>query len=329
EIVAKTTEIVVQQTIDIPRILVVPKGEVTSGFHPFKLDTSAINFQPVERDIVIQNLRTSEQETLAMNGPARPEQRLEDYIVRAMIDFDDIAYEEQADLLYDLAGQIVAHLMSYLGEEAAVRNVLQSNQRRLAEFIHTQMDSHRWEMATGYEVEVRKGFTELKECAFTAAADPPISDFRQLVEEKSRIGQMVFGGFQRCLYRLQKFQSDTERKLAVILDRDAQKWFRPALGQFQIYYKSGVDHREYQPDFVAEAAENIYLLETTARNELNSAEVQAKKDAAVEWGRHASEHALRNGAKPWRYLLIPHDVVAENMSLSGLSSHFGVGWQGV
>jgi type III restriction enzyme len=33
-VVAKTTEIVVQQTIDIPRIAVVPKGEVTTGF-PF------------------------------------------------------------------------------------------------------------------------------------------------------------------------------------------------------------------------------------------------------------------------------------------------------
>jgi type III restriction enzyme len=325
EIVAKTTELVVQRTIDIPRILVVPKGEVTSGFHPFTLDTATINFQPVERDILIQSLRTAERETLAVNGQARPEQRLEDYLVRALIDFDDVAYDEQADLLYDLAGQMVAHLTSYLHEEGAVRNVLQSNQRRLAEFIHAQMANHSWEKFTGYDVVVSKGFTEIKPCAFTVATDAPISDFRQTVEEKNRIGQMIFGGFQRCLYPVQKFQSDTERKLAVILDRDAQKWFRPALGQFQIYYKSGIDHREYQPDFVAETAENIYLLETKARNELDSAEVQAKKDAAVEWGRHATEHAGRNGGKPWRYLLIPHDVVAENMSLSGLSAHFSVG----
>ena len=37
-IVAKTAEMVVQQTIDIPRILVVPKGEVKSGFRPFALE---------------------------------------------------------------------------------------------------------------------------------------------------------------------------------------------------------------------------------------------------------------------------------------------------
>ncbi|HQN47115.1 MAG TPA: DEAD/DEAH box helicase family protein, partial [Rugosibacter sp.] len=42
DVVAKTTEIVVQQTIDIPRIAVVPTGEVTTGFHPFKLDVGAL-----------------------------------------------------------------------------------------------------------------------------------------------------------------------------------------------------------------------------------------------------------------------------------------------
>jgi type III restriction enzyme len=48
-VVAKTTELVVQQTIDIPRILVLPKGEVTSGFKPFVLDASSIHYQPVEQ----------------------------------------------------------------------------------------------------------------------------------------------------------------------------------------------------------------------------------------------------------------------------------------
>jgi type III restriction enzyme len=48
-VVAKTAEIVVQQTIDIPRIAVVPRGEVTTGFRPFKLDVSQLHLQPGER----------------------------------------------------------------------------------------------------------------------------------------------------------------------------------------------------------------------------------------------------------------------------------------
>lgn len=107
-VVAKTTELVVRQTIDIPRILVVPRGEVTNGFHPFTLDCSNIRYQPVERDLLIQLLRTHEQDTLSFGGAVQPEQRLEDYLVRGLIDFDDIYYDEHADLLYDLAGQLVS-----------------------------------------------------------------------------------------------------------------------------------------------------------------------------------------------------------------------------
>jgi type III restriction enzyme len=108
-VVAKTTEIVVQQTIDIPRIAVVPTGEVTTGFHPFKLDVSQLHLQPGQREIVGQMLRTNEQFTLAAEIGLK-EQRPEDYIVHALVDFDDIDYFTHADLLYDLAGQMVQHL---------------------------------------------------------------------------------------------------------------------------------------------------------------------------------------------------------------------------
>ena len=67
-IVHKTASLVVQQTIDIPRILVVPKGEVSCGFHPFRLDAASIHYQPVDRDLLIQHLRTHEQETLQLRS---------------------------------------------------------------------------------------------------------------------------------------------------------------------------------------------------------------------------------------------------------------------
>jgi type III restriction enzyme len=323
EIVHKVTQLVVQQTIDIPRILVVPEGEVSSGFHPFSLDTSSIHYQPVDRDLLIQHLRTHEQDTLSFEGRHQEEQRLEDYLVRGLIDFDDVSYDDHADLLYDLAGQMVKHFLSYLSE-ADTRNVLMYHQQQLVAFIHTQMQAHYWEKATGYDVIVSKGFTELKSSAFTAVATDTIHDVRQTVQERARIAQMVFGGFQRCLFGTQKFQSDSERKLAIILDRDTLKWFKPARGQFQMYYQSGPDQPEYQPDFVAETADCIYMLEAKARNDMYASEVQAKKDTAVQWCRHATRHTLSHGGKPWQYLLIPHDAITENMTLPGLVSQFRI-----
>jgi hypothetical protein len=54
------------------------------------------------------------------------------------------------------------------------------------------------------------------------------------------------------------------------------------------------------------------------------AEVQAKKDAAVQWCHHATTHALRRGGKPWKYQLIPHDAISENMMLLGLANQYHI-----
>lgn len=325
DIVAKTTNLMVQQTIDIPRILVLPKGEVTIGFNQFKLDVSNVKYQPVERSLLIQYLRTQTLETLDSGDNSTKEKRLEDYLIKELMDFDDISYDDHKDQLYDLAGQMVSHLQSYLPDDEAVRSVLMYHQKQLSALIHVQMQEHQWEKATDYEVKVSKGFTELKKSAVTVSENDPVANFRMPVQEKSKIAQMLFGCFQRCLYTVQKFQSDTERRLSVILDRDSLKWFRPAKGQFQIFYKAGVDNLEYVPDFIAETDDSIFMIETKAKNEMESTDVLSKKTAAVEWCAHASKYTQENGGKPWKYLLIPHDNVSENMTLPGLSSLFGSG----
>ncbi|WP_401734047.1 DEAD/DEAH box helicase [Stenotrophomonas muris] len=313
-VVAKTTEIVVQQTIDIPRIAVVPTGEVTTGFHAFKLDVSQLHLQPGQREIVGQMLRTNEQFTLAAEVGLK-EQRPEDYIVHALVDFDDIDYFTHADLLYDLAGQMVQHLRSYLSDDEAI-SLLDRDRRLIAREIHAQMMAHFWEEATEYEVHVSRGFTELKPCNYTATAGQTAHHFRETVTETSRIKQMLFGGFARCLYPLQKFDSDTERRFAIILERDATKWLKPAKGQFQIYYKLGTEQPEYIPDFVAETDIAILMVETKARADINAEEVQAKTAAAMQWCKHASDHAVSIGTKPWKYLLVPHDEVNESKRLT-------------
>ena len=131
---------------------------------------------------------------------------------------------------------------------------------------------------------------------------------------------MLFGGFARCLYRLQKFDSDTERRFAVILERNALRWFKPAKGQFQIFYRVGSIHQQYVPDFVADTQTELLMIETKARNELKTVEVEAKRKAAEEWCQHASVHAATYGGKQWRYALVPHDTVADNMSLARLTT---------
>lgn len=324
EVVRQAVSQVQQLTIDIPRIVVVPIGTVSSGFDHFELETANVHFQPVDRDLLIRSLQTNEQDSLNTGTRVASEARLEDYIVRQLINFPDISYDEQADLLYDLAAQMIRHLESYLTGREEVLNVTVYYQRQLAELIHAQMQSHRWEKSSGYQVNVTRGFVSLKESAFTAYADQPVQDIHTPPADKRRIAQIVFGGFNRCLYPVQKFQSDAERKLAIILDREAEKWFKPALGQFQIYYADGIEQSEYQPDFVAETANCIYLLEPKASNEMDDVIVRAKCDAAVAWCQRATAHATEYNRKPWQYVLIPHDAIAANMTLNGLVAQYAM-----
>jgi len=320
-VVSKTAGMIVQQTIDIPRILVVPTGEVKSGFNPFTLKLDALRYPAPSEELWIQHLRTNQLEILALGKGGIDEGRMEDYVVSGLVDFDDISYDDHADLLYDLSAQVVNHFRSYLSEDET-RKVLRCYQRQIAHFIYTQMQVHYWEQATSYDVKITKGFTELKASAYTASAKEPTLDYRVSPPDKSNMAKYLFNGFQYCLYPVQKFQSDAERKLSVILEREKAKWFKPAKGQFQIFYKWGSEHPEYQPDFVAETAKCIYMLEPKASNQLTDEQVIAKREVAVTWCKNASDHAASCGGKPWKYALIPHDVISDNMTLAGLVERY-------
>ena len=75
---------------------------------------------------------------------------------------------------------------------------------------------------------------------------------------------------------------------------------------------------------MAETDTTIYMLEPKAQNEMMDADVLAKRDAAVEWCKNATEHTASYNGKPWRYALIPHDVISENVTLEWLMQQFQV-----
>lgn len=321
-VIAATTELVVERTIDIPRIVVMPKGEVEAGFRPFTLDLAGVRYPAPSEELWAKHLRTDQIDVIGLAKGNPIEKRPEDYVVSGLIDFPDIAYDENADLLYDLAGQVVRHLRTYLSDEEAGQ-VLSLHQREIARAVHAQMLDHFWlDDTVEYHHEVRQGFTELKESAFTAI-DASLLDYRVSPKDKSNMARYLFGGFGRCLSTVAKFQSEPERKLAVILEREALKWLRPAKGQFQMFYRIGHDHLEYQPDFVAEMGDCIVMLEPKMATQMREKDVLAKRDVAVQWCGWASEHAQTYGGKPWRYALIPHDAIAENVTINFLLERYG------
>lgn len=313
-VVDKTTNAYVERTIDIPLITVVPTGEVTVGFQDFDLDCSSVHYPPVAKDLLIQRLTDNQRFRIVSGDGVVQEPQLENYIVRGLIDMDDISYDDHAQLLYKLAGQLVRHIQSYLSDEDDVRNVLQYHQNELVRLVHTQMNQHYVEKATEYQVTVARGFQRLTSSSAEVELGKNAQNFRQPVEDKLYIRSLVFNGFTKCLYPAVKFDSDPERRFATILedDNDVTKWLKPPKDLLKIQY---ADEDNYNPDFIVETMSGRFLCEIKRASEVDDSKVQMKAKAAIQW----CERATSVSDKPWHYTLIPHDVVQINRTFLSLA----------
>jgi type III restriction enzyme len=285
---------------------------------------SAINMRPIDDAIIIQDLRTEARLSLARTQAEPRELRLEDYLLRYLIERNEIDYDSHNALLYKLAGQVVERVRSYVADDTEAENVLLNHGRQLAEFIFAQMMDHYRETPLGeddYSVTVTRGFTVLQPQAMNVPAGQRARDFRQAVAPLSDTRKHVFHGFKKCSYPIQKFDVNPERQFAVIIDGDAstEKWIKPGPRQFRIDYRSG---DAYEPDFVVETKTKMLVCEVKAQNELDDSEVKAKAAAATKWCKTATEHAPGGGTKPWVYLLIPAEQILANSTLDGLTARF-------
>ena len=317
------SEEILRSTIEIPDIIVIPTREVTFGFNEFDLEgLDTISLQPISDEILIRRLRTEEQTVLARSVEGVREQRIENYIVRHLIVFDEVDYDTQADLLYKLAGQVLDRLRQYLSDEDDVENVALAHGKKLAEFIFAQMKEHYWETPADYQVKVARSFRLLDPQSFHITKGQKARDYRRPVEPLSHTKKHVFFGFKKCRGNtLQKFDSDGERRFSVLLERETsvERWLKPGPTQFQIEYRSG---KRYEPDFVVETKDAKLIVEVKAEREMEADDVVAKANAAKTWVNNANVLAAEQGTKRWRYLLVPDREITESATLDGLAAKF-------
>jgi type III restriction enzyme len=328
KIVEVVATIVADRTISIPQIVVLPKRQINFYFSDFDLNgLDTINVRPVDDGLVIQTIRTEVRQYLAKSVDDPREERSEDYLVRYLIERNEVDYDAHADLLYKLSGQMVSRIRSYLETDAEVESALLRHGRQLAEFIFSQMMQHYHETPLGeddFEVKVTRGFRYLESQPLNLTPGQHVRSFKQAVSPLSETRRAVFGGFAKCCATVQKFDSDPERRFAILIDdeRSVEKWLKPGRNQFQIEYRSG---DAYEPDFVIETASQKLICEVKARNELADDIVQAKAKAATKWCSTANTHAVETGGKRWLYVLIPDDQVIGSSTLDGLVAKFGQG----
>jgi type III restriction enzyme len=309
--------------IEIPRITIQQSEDIKYGFHDFDLDTKSLNYQPVSEEILVQKLREQENNIDIIFGKGKVIwDRPERILVNELINYPEIDYDEQADLLFKLTDQTIGKFKSYLDEDSKVLNVVQYHKREISRLIYSQMMEHFYYDAPDFLEPKVYSFTRIEDHYYSKVMTDKIHHFRETIEPASAIPSKVFTGFRKAYHDRYKFDSKTEKDFAIILEDDKRvlKWLRPARNQFRIYWKH--NSMQYVPDFVAETEKAIYMIETKKEADVDTAEVKEKMEAALEYCKHATDYTAKNGGKPWKYVLIPHNAVLANMSFENLMRGF-------
>ena len=302
----------IDNIIEIPRV-VIEQPKATAVFHPFDLDTSeGFSFPELNNEIVRMGLKDNEVEVLTAISSGYFDDPLKE-IVAQLMNFEEVDYDENAELLYHLAGQAIESVKQQTQEGKDVANKVHQFKMAIANRIYSQMKAHFTLEKKGYASSRVLPFVELLPQHLTEETAYGYRDYRLPFgsNQKSLVKKYIFTGFLKSFYLNYKFDSSTELDFAYLLenDDDVLRWLRPVPNQFRIYWGNGA-HR-YEPDFVVETQDVIYMVETKANNELRNDDVVEKKKAAMEYCSVVSKET----SKPWQYVLIPHDAVERTMQL--------------
>lgn len=242
-----------------------------------------------------------------------------DQIVSALLDYDEIDYDENAELIYHLANQALQAITKNAENEDDIPKIVNNFKKAIAKTIFDQMQAHFVMTSLGYTKPKVLPFCGIVEQHATLVDGYGRQDYRAVVPPKF-VPKIVFTGFTKSYYVECKFDSKTEQDFSNVLEDDPEvlKWLRPASNQFNIYWSNG--SKRYEPDFVVETADAIYMVETKAKKNMQDADVLGKKKAAEEYCKNASEFTKTVGGKPWKYVLLAHDTVDRAASFKYLTA---------
>jgi len=311
---------IIEKTIPIPRIIIQQSNEVVV-YNTFDLDVANLNYQPVSEEIVRTTLGTNELEVLQSESGGVVRDTPINILVNELVNYPDIDYDQTSDLLYTLAKQAVQKLgKDRLDED--LRNIVLYHKREIAKYIYSQLKKHFYIEQPAFEEPVVHPFTKIEPHNFSMYSKDSVHHHSETIQPTNAIPSKVFGGFKRACHNLYKFDSKAEKDLASILEVDelVTKWLRPARSQFHIYYAH--NSKRYEPDFVVETADTIYMIEVKAEKDMDNADVREKAGAGKIFCDSASTFNLKHKGKKWEYALIPHNVIALSMSFKGLMEKY-------
>ena len=318
EVVNKVQE----ETMYIPKIKTEHLGNERYIIQDFDLDISKLNqYVPIENEILLKNLLNSLEEITIIKGSAidfnsvNPSHE----IVKLIREKSEIDYEKCPELIQKVVKQFLDYYRTKYPEEK-VRNIVLMYKKDIVNKISEQIIQH---LAIQYD-DIFETVEGIKDIVYKEAItfDDKLEDLYTAPETGVNIKTLAYqDGIHKSLRKPVKFDSDSERKFAVVCEMSPEviRWLRPAKEQFNITYNRG---KRYEPDFVVEDDAFYYLVEIKRRDAMNDPDVLAKKDRAIKYCKVASEYNLAHGHKAFRYLLIPHDEINTSSSFKNLKDRF-------
>ncbi len=307
----------IDKTIAIPRVLIQQKHDVKSGFQDFDLDVAGLNYQPVSEEIIRRTLRTNESEILQSESSGVVRDIPENILVNELINYPEVDYDREAELLYKLSRQAIAKLGKDRDADD-LKNIVLYHKREIGRYIYAQLQQNFYLETSGFEEPIVYPFDRIKPHNFSKYTADSVHHYTETINPTHAIPSKVFGGFKKACHNLYKFDSKAEKDFAAILEKDTDvlKWLRPAESQFELYWKH--NSKRYHPDFVVETVDTIFMVEIKAEKDIDDTEVQEKAEAGKKYCEVVSTFNVANGGKKWTYVLIPHTAVVANMSLKSL-----------
>lgn len=306
--------------IEIPRMDLV-QVEAQIHFEHFDLDTSGLTYQALDEEIIRMSLKDHKVDTISARASGYYGDPVK-LIIAEVINYPEVDYDDNSDLLYHLATQAYESLKQNLDDKEDISKVVFQFRAAIAEKIYQQMKDHHKISTTQYGKPKVLPFVRIEPWNFSALVNNGYKDYREIIIPVGAVRKYVFRGFEKACHFEYKFDSKTEQDMAFILENDARvlKWLRPAPNQFRIYWDN--NSKRYEPDFVVETEDCIYILETKMATEVNDSDVQEKAQAARVYCQYASEYTAEHGGKKWKYGIIPHTAVSRTASFNSLISQF-------
>ena len=306
----------VEKFIPIPRIKVTDEGVEEYVFVDFDIDITEFSHVPIKNELLVQNLEDMQDRQRMKGGVIDFEgYNPKKILLEQVRSKPEIDYERCSNLLFKSISQVCDYYENQHGTNG-MQNIVMMYKRDVGNKIYKQMLQHFY---------CENGFLQEEVIGTRDYNLQQTYTFKERVNLYStyteNIKSVLFEGIKKGVFSTAKFDSEPELILARVLETDSevQNWLRPAPQEFNITYNHG---HNYEPDFVVETEDMIYLVEVKGEDKLNDPDVIAKKNRGIQYCAAATRWSRANNYKCWRYLFIPSKKVMPNSTFLQLAKQF-------